>query len=63
MTSLKKKLRLRRLRREQEERRFMAELCRWVTAAERFDESIDRPDVELTAIYALPLKTPYTSKH
>lgn len=46
MASLKKKLRLRRQRREQEERRFMAEIAGWITAASRFDQPIDRPDVK-----------------
>jgi hypothetical protein len=46
MVSLKKKLRLRRLRREAESQRFMAEIAGWITAAARFDQPIDRPDVK-----------------
>lgn len=46
MTSLKKKLRLRRLRREAESQRLMTEIAGWITAASRFDQPTDRPDTK-----------------
>ena len=47
MTSLRKILRLRREHREAESQQFMTEIARWVTAAARFDQSHDRPDVKM----------------
>jgi hypothetical protein len=43
MISLKKKRQLRRLRAEQDDRRFMMNLFRWLEAARRFDQSHEPP--------------------
>jgi hypothetical protein len=57
MVSLRKKRQLRRLRAEEETRRFMMNLFRWVEAAKRFDQSHEPaglPIAELNSMLPVP---------
>lgn len=57
MVSFKKKRQLRRLRAEQDDRRFMMNLFRWLEAARRFDQSHEPaglPIAELNSMQPVP---------
>jgi hypothetical protein len=54
MVSFKKKRQLRRLRAEEETRRFMMNLFRWVEAAKRFDQSPEPAGLPIGGLNWMP---------
>jgi hypothetical protein len=54
MVSFKKKRQLRRLRAEEETRRFMMNLFRWLEAAKRFDQPTEPAGLPIGGLNSMP---------